>query len=216
MKLKLDRVISIATLLVSLTALVLVMKRPKPVAPPPVPPAMVAANVQSFQDKINQLEKAQAQGQSGAEVRLTAQEVSAALAQATGALSSEPITKAKSQSGTASSSTSEPSLTGDLGPGEPDIKDYQVNFEGDVVKGQFLTRVAGKNVWITLEGHLGSKDGYATFEPTKFKVGDLAIPISLVNDQLQKRLLEQRDQLKLPESVGGIKVENGEVVVTNR
>lgn len=216
MKLKLDRMISIATLLVSLTALVLVMKRPKPVAPPPVPPAMVAANVQSFQDKINQLEKAQAQGQSGAEVRLTAQEVSAALARASGALSSEPITKANSQSDTASSSTSEPSLTGDLGTGEPDIKDYQVNFEGDVVKGQFLTRVAGKNVWITLEGHLGSKDGYATFEPTKFKVGDLAIPVSLVNDQLQKRLLEQRDQLKLPVSVGGIKVENGEVVVTNR
>jgi hypothetical protein len=91
-----------------------------------------------------------------------------------------------------------------------------VNFEGDVAKGQFLTHIAGKDVWVTLEGHLGSKDGFATFEPTKIKIGDLEVPVSLVNDQLQKRLLEQRDRLKLPDNVGGIKVENGEVVVTNK
>jgi len=215
MKLKLDRVISIATLLVSLTALVLVMKKPAPVATPVVAPSVVAANAESFQNKIEQLQQAQAQGQSGAEVRLSAQEVSAAIAQATGALSAEPGAKPNSPAA-GSSSGSDGQLSGDLGPGEPDIKDYQVNFDGDLVKGQFLTRVAGKNVWITLEGHLGSKDGYATFEPTKFKVGDLAIPVSLVNDQLQKKLLEQRDQLKLPDSVGGLKVENGEVVVTNK
>ena len=214
MKLKLDRVISIATLLVSVTALFLVMKKPAPVAVPAVAPSVVAANAESFQNKIEQLQQAKAQGQSGAEVRLSAQEVSAAIAQAAGALSAEPGTKPNSPSGAAGGSDG--SLPGDLGPGEPDIKDYQVNFEGDLVKGQFLTRVAGKNVWITLEGHLGSRDGYATFEPTKFKVGDLAIPVSLVNDQLQKKLLEQRDQLKLPDSVGGLKVENGEVVVTNK
>ena len=215
MKLKLDRVISIATLLASLTALVLVMKKPAPVAPPAVPPAVVAANAESFQNKIEHLQQAQAQGQSGAEVRLSAQEVSAAIAQATGALSAAPAAKSSSQL-TGSSGGSDGTLSGDLGPGEPDIKDYQVNFEGDLVKGQFLTRVAGKNVWITLEGHLGSKDGYATFEPTKFKVGDLAIPVSLVNDQLQKKLFEQREQMKLPDSVGDLKVENGEVVVTNK
>lgn len=216
MKLKLDRVISIATLLASLTALFLVMKKPSPVAPPRVPPAVVSANAQSFQDKIEQLQQAQAQGQSGAEVRLNAQEVSAAIAQASGALSAEPGSRAASQGDAGSAGGSSNVLSGDLGPGDPDIKDYQVNFEGDLVKGQFLTRVAGKNVWITLEGHLGSKDGYATFEPTKFKVGDLSIPVSLVNDQLQKKLLEQRDQMKLPDSVGGLKVENGEVVVTNK
>jgi hypothetical protein len=214
MKLRLDRVVSIATLLTSLTALFLVMKKPAPVAPPPVPPAIVTANAQSFQNKIEQLE--QAQGQSGAEVRLNAQEISAAIAQATGVLSAEPGAHATAQGNPGSAGGSTNILSGDLGPGEPDIKNYQVNFEGDLVKGQFLSRVAGKDVWITLEGHLGSKDGYATFEPTKFKVGDLSIPVSLVNDQLQKKLLEQRDQLKLPDSVGGLKVENGEVVVTNK
>jgi hypothetical protein len=206
MKIKLDRVISIATLTVSVAALVLVLRKPQPVAPP-LPPADVAANAQSYQNKIEQLEQPKVPGQN-TEVRLTAQEVNAAIAQAAGALSGG------SAAPSASSAGGGQDLSGDLGAGEPDIKDYRVNFEGDVAKGQFLTRIAGKDVWVTLEGHLSSKDGYATLEPTKIKVGDLEIPVSLVNDQLQKRLMEQRDRLKLPESVNGIKVENGEIVLT--
>lgn len=208
MKVKLDRIISLATLTASVAALGLVLKKPQPVATP-MPPAAVAANAQSFQDKIEQLEQAKAQGQPGTEVRLTSQEVSAAIAQASGALASQGVGSAGAPAG----SSSDGSLSGDLGPGQPNIKDYQVSFEGDLVKGQFLTQVAGKDVWVTVEGHLGSKDGYATFEPTKFKVGDLSVPVSLVNDQLQKRLMEQRDRLKLPDSVSGMKVENGEVVL---
>jgi hypothetical protein len=213
MKFKLDRIISVATLTVSVVALVLVLKRPQPVAPASPPPAAVAANAQSFQNKIEQLEQAKAQGQSSAEVRLSAQEVAAAIAQASGALSSGPA--ADGGSSTTGGEGGSP-LAGDLGAGQPSVKDYQVNFEGDVAKGQFLTHVAGKDVWVTLEGHLGSRDGYATFEPTKIKIGDLEVPVSLVNDQLQKRLMEQRDRLKLPDNVGGIKVENGEVVVSNK
>lgn len=213
MKFKLDRIISVATLTVSVVALVLVLKRPQPVAPALPPPAAVAANAQSFQNKIEQLEQARAQGQSGAEVRLSAKEVAAAIAQASGTLSSGPAADGGSST---TRGESESPLAGDLGAGQPSVKDYQVNFEGDVAKGQFLTHVAGKDVWVTLEGHLGSKDGYATFEPTKIKIGDLEVPVSLVNDQLQKRLMEQRDRLKLPDNVGGIKVENGEVVVSNK
>jgi hypothetical protein len=213
MKFKLDRIISVATLTVSVVALVLVLKRPQPVAPAWPPPAAVAANARSFQNKIEQLEQARAQGQSGAEVRLSAKEVAAAIAQASGTLSSGPAADGGSST---IPGESESPLAGDLGAGQPSVKDYQVNFEGDVAKGQFLTHVAGKDVWVTLEGHLGSKDGYATFEPTKIKIGDLEVPVSLVNDQLQKRLMEQRDRLKLPDNVGGIKVENGEVVVSNK
>jgi hypothetical protein len=205
MKMKWDRVISIATLTVSVAALVLVLRKPTPVAPP-LAPAAVATNAQSYQNKIEQLEQPKVPGQT-TEVRLTAQEVNAAIAQAASAMSGKAATSSPSTSGAQD-------LSGDMGAGEPDIKDYRVNFEGDVAKGQFLTRIAGKDVWVTLEGHLNSKDGYATLEPTKIKVGDLEIPVSLVNDQLQKRLTEQRDRLKLPESVSGIKVENGEVVLS--
>jgi hypothetical protein len=214
MKIKIDRLISLATLTTSVVALVLVLKRPEPVAPA-LPAPAVAANAQSFQNKMEQLEQARAQGQSGAEVRLNAQEVAAAIAQASDALDPGGRGPALAPSSSSAASGND-SLSGDLGAGEPTVKDYQVNFEGDVAKGQFLTHIAGKDIWVTLEGHLGSKEGYATFDPTKIKIGDLEVPVSLVNDQLQKRLAEQRDRLKLPESVGGIRVENGEVVVSNK
>jgi hypothetical protein len=221
MKIKIDRIISLATLTTSAVALILVLKKPAPVAPPPQPPAAVAANAHSFQNKMQQLDDARAQGQSGAEVRLNAQEVAAAIAQASGMLSSgtssaAPPASQQNSPAAGDGSSSHLLLGGDLGPGEASVKDYQVNFEGDVAKGQFLTHIAGKDVWVTMEGHLGSKDGYATFDPTRIKIGDLEVPVGLVNDQLQKRLAEQRDRLKLPEGIGGIKVENGEVVLTNK
>lgn len=219
MKIKFDRLISLATLTTSAVALFLVLKRPAPVAPVPQAPAAVAANAQSFQNKMQQLDDARAQGQSGAEVRLNAQEIAAVMAQASGALSgATPAAGAASEgnSNGANGGGSGNSLSGDLGPGEASVKDYQVNFDGDVAKGQFLTHIAGKDVWVTMEGHLGSRDGYATFDPTKIKIGDLEVPVSLVNDQLQKRLAEQRDRLRLPDGVGGIKVENSEVVLTNK
>ena len=68
-----------------------------------------------------------------------------------------------------------------VGDAAPTIKDQQVTYDGDTVHGQFLTQIAGKDVWITISGHLGQKDGYATFDPTEFKVGDLDMPVSLVN-----------------------------------
>jgi hypothetical protein len=213
MKIKFDRIISIATLATSAVALLLVLKKPAPVAAP-LPAPAVAANAQSFEQKMEQLDAARAQGQSGAEVRLNAQEVAAAIAQASGALSSGTGGSVAEGSGHGGGSSNP--LSGDLGPGEASVKDYQVNFDGDVAKGQFLTHIAGKDVWVTLEGRLGSKDGYATFDPTKIKIGDLEVPVGLVNDQLQKRLAEQRDRLKLPDGIGGIKVENGQVVLTNK
>jgi hypothetical protein len=91
-----------------------------------------------------------------------------------------------------------------------------VSLDGDLVHGQFLTEIAGKDVWVTISGHLGEKDGYATFDPTEFKVGDLSVPVSLVNPALQKKLAEERDRMKLPENVGAMKVENGELVMQQR
>ena len=209
MKWKWDRIISVATLVTSLLALCLVLKKPAPVAQPQAPAAAVA-NAQSFQAKIEELEKPKEPGQPSAEVRINADEVSAAIAQAVGTIPAA----GQSVAGVPNSSPSSPDAM--LGAGQPEIKDYQVSFEGDVARGQFLTQIAGKDVWVTLAGHLGSKDGYATFDPTEFKVGDLNVPVSLVNDSLQKRLAEQRDRMKLPDNVGGIKVENGELVMTQR
>src|SRR5438552_705469 len=163
-KFKLDRVISIATLVASVIAIFLVLKKPAPVSVPQAPAAV------------------------------------AVLAQSLG------------MAGGASALTPDSNIGGSA----PTIKDQHVSLEGDVVHGQFLTEIAGKDVWITVSGHIGEKDGYATFDPTEFKVGDLNVPVSLVNPALQRKLAEERDRLKLPNSVGGMKVENGELVMQQK
>jgi hypothetical protein len=207
---KLDRIISIATLVSSVIAIFLVLKKPQPVAAPQ-PPAAIAHNAEAFQTKIQQLDEPKQPGQPPAEVRLTSDEVGAALAQAMGAAAT---TTSKPPAGLPATMPSSPDAA--IAPGTPQVKDYQVNFEGDVARGQFVTEIAGKTVYVTLAGHLGAKDGYATFDPTEFKVGDLNIPVSLVNEALQKKLIEQRDQLRLPDRVSDMKVENGELVMTSK
>jgi hypothetical protein len=207
---KLQRIISFATLAISILTLVLVLKRPAPVAPA-VAPATAAADAQSFQEKVNQLAQPKAPGQGESEVRMNSGEVSAALAQAAGLL---PATAGAPVGAPAGSSTTGPATQF---PGAvPNIKDYQVSMDGDIVRGQFLTSIAGKDVYLTLGGHLGSKDGYATFDATEVKVGDLSVPAALVNEVLQKKLAEQRDQLKLPDNVKDIKIENGELVFVGK
>ena len=209
-KWKLDRIISVATLVSSLLALFLVLKKPQPVSHA-MPAGEAAAKAESFQEKLEQLEQPKQPGQPPAEVRVSSDEVSAALAQAAGAI---PASAAQSSPGLPSTPPTSPDAA--VAPGQPEVKDYQVSFDGDVARGQFLTQIAGKDVYVTLAGHLNSKDGYATFDPTEFKVGDLNIPVSLVNDALQKKLAEQRDRLKLPDNVDGIKVENGQLVMTQK
>jgi hypothetical protein len=204
MEISLKRIISIATLSASLIAVVLLLKKPAPVGRPQAP-ALIAQNARSFDQKLAEFDQAtSAPGivpdstSSKAEVHINSDEVSAVLAQSLG--------------------NAGPTLTptSDVGTAAPVIKDQQVSFEGDVVHGQFLTQIAGKDVWITISGHLGEKDGYATFDPTEFKVGDLNVPVSLVNPALQKKLAEQRDRLKLPDNVGNLKIENSQLVMQQK
>jgi hypothetical protein len=88
-----------------------------------------------------------------------------------------------------------------------------VVFDHDVVRGQFATSFKGKQVYLTIAGHLGARDGYVTFEPTELKIGRLRVPVSMVNGRLQKKLLEQREKLKLPGFITGLRVEGGQLVV---
>ena len=208
---KLNRILSVVTVSSSVIALGLVLKRPQPVAEPQIP-SVAAVNAQAFQGKIQQLESGNDQSQSPTEVRLNSAEVTAAFTTAASSGGTE-----MSQNGQAESvrATIGPSL--DSSAGAPlSVQSYQVNFEGDIARAQFATKVAGKDVYVTLAGHFGSKDGYATFDPTEFKVGELKIPVSLVNPALQKRLAEQRDQLKLPDNVDSIRVEDGELVIAKK
>jgi hypothetical protein len=228
MKFKLDRIISVATLVASVIAIILVLRKPVPVAQPQAP-AAVAAHAQSFDQKVSQFEQAaqQSAGNGGADATSSPSGAgvssSSTLSSAGGTLpskaelhlNSDEIGAALTQALAAASSGS---LSPDMNVGSsaPTIKDQHVSMEGDVAHGQFLTQIAGKDVWITVSGHLGQKDGYATFDPTEFKVGDLDIPVSLVKPALEKKMQEERDRLKLPDYVGDVKVKDSELVMTQK
>jgi hypothetical protein len=207
---KLRRYISLAILVILIGALLLMFHQPAPVAPP-MKRADVAANAESFQQKLSTLvpaaktdDEASAPADAAAEIHLTAEEVQAALVQA-----NDPSMAPRQGSASASQAASDEQLT--LDPSAP-----VVTFENDEVRGQFQAELAGKKVVVTVAGHLGEKDGYATFDPTDFKIGGLTVPVSLVNEALQKKMLEQRDRLKLPEFVSDIGVQNSQLVIKRK
>lgn len=212
MKLKLDRIISLATLVAALIAIVLVLKKPAPVAQPQ-PPTVIVERTTSDQTTAaaqpqNQPSQTTTPAPVGSPVsEARAQEMPpvpavAANSKSTPSLGSDEMSSMVTRMLGSASGASALSPDSNVGSTMPNIKDQQVTMEGDVVHGRFLTEIAGREVWITISGHMGEKDGYATFEPTEFKVGDMEVPVSLVNPALQRRLAEERDRLKIPNNSG--------------
>jgi hypothetical protein len=223
---KIDRIISVATLVVAFAALILVLRKPAVVSP-----AQTSSSTSSnSQPSSGQLTQSGQSSQPNPSTSAASQNLQPAVQQAGG---SQPSGFSKAQrasqndqsrqaqqnqtqqqnsqispddlsaviaqaAGTISGKSDDLSPNSDLGS-MPAIKDQQVSVDGDVVHGKFLTTIAGKDVWITISGHIGDKDGYATFDPTEFKVGDINVPVSLVNGPLQRQLAAQRDKMKLPD-----------------
>jgi len=166
-------------------------------------PQEAKQQAQSFDQKLNELARRERK-----EAHFTSDEVSAAYSQQlTG--SAEPATGQQKP----------PELTPNSQVAEnTPVRQVDIDFHGNELTGQFAANVYGKDVYITISGRLASKDGYATFNPTGFKVGNLSIPVSLVNDALQKKLAEpeNREKLKLPDFIRSIRIENGELVVEEK
>lgn len=211
---KLDRIISIATLVALVVAIILLVKKPATVVL--APPAPAAANGQSSDarsidqkaDPAEPVAKPAQQalpsqaggGYSSAPAAATQPSKSSPAPQSPKAgmgINSEAVGAAINKLLGASGAGLTPDTN--VGDGAPNIKDQKVTYDGDTVHGQFLTEIGGKDVWITISGHMGQKDGYATFDPTEFKVGDVEVPVSLVNPALQRKLAEERDRFKLSE-----------------
>jgi hypothetical protein len=210
MKTRLDRIISIATLLASMVAIILVLKRPTPV-PAPQATTVSAEHAESNDQKSVEPREAEQPAPASVSYGAAAQSTPFSAPAATVAASQPATSSAKSDPHINSDEVSaavakmlggegSTSLSPDsnVGSGEPTIKDQQVTMDGDVIHGKFLTEIGGKDVWVTISGHMGEKDGYATFDPTEFKVGNMDVPVSLVNPALQRKLAEQRDRLKVP------------------
>ena len=196
--------------------------KPQSVASPQSQEA-AKANASSFDQKLERLETPRTVADTPAEVHFSSDEVSAVIAQSTS--TSAAATTDPASTSSRSAATPDPAKPVNMAPSSPDaaisqgqvqVKGYQVKLEGDVARGQFATQIAGKDLYVTLAGHLGSQDGYVIFDPTEFKIGDLSIPVSLVNSALQKKLVEQREQLKLPPGIASLRVENSELVITQK
>jgi hypothetical protein len=201
MKLRLDRIISIATLIAALVAIVLVLKKPAPVVPQA--PAVIVEHTQSPDQKIAESHTETQSQVSGPQpsARFDAAPVAPAAAAnptSAGPVNSDALSSMLAKTLGSAAGAANLSPDSNVGSGAPNIKDQQVTMDGDIIHGKFLTEIGGKDVWVTISGHMGEKDGYATFDPTEFKVGDTEVPVSLVNPLLQRKLAEERDRLKVP------------------
>lgn len=208
------RIFSAVMLLGCVVTLYQLFSKPQPVAEPQSQD-VAKANASAFDHKIERLETPRSSSDAPAQLRFSSDEVSAEIAQSAIAPSaSAPAAATMDPAKPVSTVPSSPDAA--ISQGQVQVKGYEVRMEGDVARGQFATQIAGKDVYVTLAGHLGSQDGYVTFDPTEFKVGELNIPVSLVNSALQKKLVEQREQLKLPQGIASLRVENSELVITQK
>lgn len=172
----------------------------------PMTPDEAKEQAKSFNQKLDEM----ARGET-TQAHFTSDEISAAF--------SQQLAGATSGTAAATSQEKSPNLTPNAQvPENTPVHPVDVSFYGNQVTGQFTTNLYGKDVYITVSGRLGSKDGYVTFDPTGFKVGDFSVPVSLVDEALQRKLAEPetREQLKLPDFVKGIRIENGELVVEEK
>jgi hypothetical protein len=219
--------------IVLIAAIVLMLKRPTPAAQP-LAPTTVAAKAQEFTVKLEQLKSSAEQANGGAGISFTSDEVNSFIADASvraahpeteQAVAPAPSTTAAAQEGqgqappattvTAAPQALDPATEQEI---QSAIGKTQIAFEGDEVIAQAAVQRYGRDIYVTVRGKLGVKAGYLEFTPTGFKIGDLAVPVSMVNEPLQKRLAEpeNRDKLKLPDFISDIHVENGELKIVPR
>jgi hypothetical protein len=96
------------------------------------------------------------------------------------------------------------------------VKDVKVELIEDRVRAYVVFDFHGKDMTLQLEGKLGAEDGYLHFEPVAGQIGSLPIPKSTLEAAVAKMMEspENREKLKLPSDMSGLKIENGEVVAT--
>lgn len=189
--------------------ILLALKRPGDVPEGPDPVSIVE-EARGFENKLQELQEAKLRGDSGVQVQLSAEEINAFLVQSTARRSGESAPPAAKPV----SSQTDPAPAS--GPGEG--KDFRVHFDDDVVVAFFVADFYGKNLDVTLSGKPGASNGYLTFSPTGFKIGSLPIPMFLAGGAIQRRLNdpETHEKLKLAEFIGDLRVQNGQLVITER
>jgi hypothetical protein len=211
-------------------ALALMLKKPGPAAIP-ILPEKVATNALEFNDKLDQLKSASERGESGAAVAFTSDEVNSFIADASVRAAQPSSAPSEPQQEPAPAASQEGQIETAASPAQAAvldaaaieqvraaIKQTQLAFEGDEVIAQAVVQRYGQDIYVTVRGKLGVQNGYVAFTPTGFKIGSLAVPVSMVGERLQAKLAEpeNREKLKLPDFISDLRVENGQLKIVQK
>jgi hypothetical protein len=172
-------------------------------APPP-PVVTSAQAAASAEHKIEQVEHAVTSGQP-ATLRMDESELNSYLASH---LDISPNGSPNSSPGGASPA--------DVEQVRSAVKDVKVQLIDDRVRAYVVFGFHGKDMTLQLEGKLGAADGYLRFEPVSGQIGSLPIPQSSLETAVRHMMEspENREKLRLPAEISGLKIENGEIVAS--
>jgi hypothetical protein len=187
------------------------------------PPPVIATSPQAaarVEQKLEAVEQAVASGQS-ATLRLDQTELNSYLASH---LDISPVTAATPPPTVAAprDPNSVPTPTGtpteQLEQVRSSVRDVKVELIEDRVRAYVVFDFHGKDMTLQLEGRLAATNGYLRFEPVSGQLGSLPIPQSTLQTAVEKMMdsPENREKLKLPTEISGLRIENGELLATYR
>jgi hypothetical protein len=208
------RIFTWSSLAVLVLALVLILK--SPAAPKMASDPTAVARVEQ---KFAEADQAKASGQA-VDVDLDRTELNSYLHQNLQLEAVQPDALPASTPGSEPQQASSPAGI----PGDPatleqvrsSVKDVNIDMDGDVVKAYVTFDFHGKDLALELDGHVGTADGYLTFDPVAGKLGSLPLPQSTLQAAVDKMMAspENREKLRLPPDISNIAISNGQAVIS--
>ncbi len=203
------RIVRWTTYTFALVTLVLLLHK----APPPLVETSPQAAARA-EEKFEAVEKTVASGQP-ATLRLDETELNSYLASHL-ALAGNGTPKPASAGSTQSAPHGAAPTPQEVEQMRSNVRDVKVQLMDDRVKAYVVFDVHGKDMTLQLEGRLAAQNGYLHFEPVSGQIGSLPIPQSTLESAVQRLMdsPENREKLKLPSEIAGLRIENGEVVAS--
>lgn len=194
-------------LAVLLLVVVQMLRQPSPPTASAPTQQQALASAASFRTKLDGLAAAHEEGSSGQEAHFSEDELNAYIQQSTGALPNPQ-----------DAAPTPPPVTGSEDAAGSVVKSTSVGMTGDEMTVQIVIERFGREIYFTLAGKLSSDNGYATFHPTRCKLGELSMPLGFIDEQVQQKLNEpqNRERMKLPDFIRDVRVENGELVIVEK
>jgi hypothetical protein len=186
------------------------------------PPPQIATSPQAaarVEQKVEAAEQAVASGQP-ATLRLDQTELNSYLASHLEISPNAPAKAASTIASPESGASNLPTPTGTAAEQveqvRSSVRDVKVELVDDRVRAYVVFDFHGKDMTLQLEGRLGATNGYLRFEPVSGQIGSLPIPQSTLETAVQKMMdsPENREKLRLPAEISGLKIENGELVAS--